>query len=263
MASKATKVEKEEAVEAQATYLSQQFMLRVLWVLLFVGLSALIYSQMTRDDVLPIQQIKVSGEFDQLESQDFQPILTNGLNGNFFTINVSDIYQQLITLPWVEKVWIHRIWPNTIKVNFQEQKPIAILKGKGLLNQSGIVFTQEITSFNEKLPKFVVAKNYISESIKQFELNNKILKENDLEARVFYYDERKSQKIKLSNGIELILGRFDVEERLIKFVKAYKMQLQNETQKILKVDLRYTNGLAIAWRQAAAKSQPLLLKQLA
>jgi len=263
MASKTAKIEQDEAAEAQATYLFQQFMLRMLWLLLFIGLSALIYSQMTRDDVLPIQEIKVSGEFDQLMSQDFQSIIADGVNGNFFTVNVSDIYQQFVALPWVEKVWIHRIWPNTIKVNFQEQKPFAILKDKGLLNQNGEVFTREVSSFKEKLPKFVVANNYIAESIKQFEKNSKILEENDLEARVFYYDERKSQKIKLSNGIELILGRVDVEERLKKFVKAYRMQLQNVTRKILKVDLRYTNGLAIAWRQASAKSQPLLLKQLA
>lgn len=262
MASKSAKIE-QEAVEAETTYLLQQFMLRVLWLILFIGLSALVYSQMTRDDVLPIQEIKVSGEFEQLMSQDLEPIIENGLHGNFFTVDVSDIYQQLVALPWVEKVWIHRIWPNTIKVNFQEQKPVAILKDKGLLNQSGVVFTGEITPFSDKLPKFVVAKNYIAESIKQFEKNSKILRENDLEARVFYYDERKSQKIKLSNGIELILGRVDVEERLKKFVKAYRMQLQNETRKILRVDLRYTNGLAIAWRQAAAKSQPLLRKQLA
>ena len=263
MASKAAKIEQEEVAEAQATYLLQQFMLRVLWLLLFIGLAALIYSQMTRDDVLPIQEIKVTGEFDQLLSQDIQPIISDGVNGNFFTVNVSDIYQQLIALPWIEKVWIHRIWPDTIKVNFQEQKPFAILKGKGLLNQNGEVFTQDVSSFDNTLPKFVVAKNYIAESIKQFEKNSKILEENDLEARVFYYDERKSQKIKLSNGIELILGRVDVEQRLKKFVKAYRMQLQNETQNILKIDLRYTNGLAIAWRQASAKLQPLLLKQLA
>ena len=262
MASKSAKIE-QEATEAEATYLFQQFMLRILWVVLFIALLSLAYSHLTRDDVLPIQEIKVSGEFEQLLSQDLQPIIANGVNGNFFTVDVSEIYQQIVALQWIEKVWIHRIWPNTIKVNFQEQKPIAILKGKGLLNQNGEVFTQDVSSFDTQLPKFVVAKNYIRESISQFEKNSKILQENDLEARVFYYDERKSQKIKLSNGIELILGRIDVEERLIKFVKAYKMQLQNESRKILKVDLRYTNGLAIGWQQSSAKSQPLLINQLA
>ena len=253
----------QETVEIDENHSQKRFLMRMAWFILFVGLGVVIYQQLIRDDVLPIHEIKISGEFQQIVSEDLSPIIVDGIHGNFFTLNVSDIYEQLLVLPWVEKVWIHRIWPDTIKVELQEQKPIAILKNKGLLNEKGEVFSQESRLFDKILPKFIVANNYTQESIKQFKKIRKILLENDLKPTVFYYDERKAQKIKLSNGIELVLGRIDVEERLIKFVKAYKMQLQNDKRKILKVDLRYTNGLAISWQQAAVKLQPLLKKPLA
>jgi len=104
-----------------------------------------------------------------------------------------------------------------------------------------------------------VAKNYTLESVKQFRKVSKILRENEFQARVFYYDERKSQTIKLSNGIELILGRIDVEKRLMKFVKAYKTQLQHDKRKIEKVDLRYTNGLAVKWTSSLSSNNKRLI----
>ena len=237
----------------------KRLMISALWAIVVVSIVGLSYYQLTRNDVLPIQEIKVTGEFSQLASQDLQPIIAEGIDGNFFTVDVARMYQQVLSLPWVEKVWIHRIWPDTIKVNFQEQTPVAILKNKGLLNRNGEVFSQNYKTFEQTLPLFVVANNYIEDAVKEYEKKLTILNKSDLKPRVFYYDERKAQTIKLSNGIMLVLGRVDVAERLNKFVKTYKSHLQYDKRKIDKVDLRYTNGLAVSWKQSLAELE--LFKQ--
>ena len=245
----------DEAMEIESKGFIRQWLVRLLWLTLISGLAITGYHQLTRTDVLPIEKIKVSGEFDQLKRHDFQQIIESEIEGNFFTVNVTDVYSSLIALPWVEKVWIHRIWPNTIKIDLKEQKPIAILKKQGLINVDGEIFTQDSSSFEDELPLFVVAKQYTQAAVHQYQKNLAILSKNNLKTQVFYYDERKSQTILLVNGIELIVGNIDTEQRLKKFAQAYKNYLQYDKRKIKKVDLRYTNGLAVSWGQAATKSQ--------
>ncbi|HFE39328.1 MAG TPA: cell division protein FtsQ [Gammaproteobacteria bacterium] len=139
-----------------------------------------------------------------------------------------------------------------MRIDIQEQQPVAILKDTGLLNLDGKVFTRNTTSYKEILPVFVVAKGYAPEAVKQYKKNKDILQKDGLQVRIYYYDERKSQSIRLTNGIELVLGRKDVEDRLQKFVKAYDAYLKHD-KAIKKIDLRYTNGLAVSRMKTMAQ----------
>ncbi len=234
--------------------LLRKVLIRSLWVSLVIAISGLAYFQLTRADVLPIEEVKIRGQFEQLRVGDLQPIIANDMAGNFFTVNVDELYEKLLALPWVEKIWIHRIWPDTITIDVQEQRPIAILKDEGLLNKNGDVFSADFSDFEQILPLFVVAKNDRHEAVVQYQKKIQILGDAELNPRIFYYDARQSQVIKFENGIELVLGRMDVENRLLKFVKAYTSYLQYDSRKIRQVDLRYTNGLAVSWVKASDQS---------
>jgi len=226
---------------------------RILWIALMLGVCYLAFYQFSRSDVLPIQEIEVSGEFSQLESKDIRPIVARGVGGNFFTLNVTTMYQELLGLPWVEKVWVHRIWPDTIKVNLQEQKPLAILKDKGLLNRNAQVFSKDSREFLGELPVFIVADSYVSVSVEQYQRIANVISSINLGIKEYYFDERKSQKIKLSNGILINLGRVDVMQRLKRFVNVYPMFFQQKAKDIKTIDLRYTNGFAVSSNNTSAK----------
>ncbi len=237
----------EDTDEAENTNVLRWVFIRVLWVSLAIVISGLAYVQLIKVDVLPIEEVNIRGQFQQLHGGDLQPIIANNIVGNFFTVNVDELYEKLLALPWVEKIWIHRIWPNTITIDVQEQRPIAILKNEGLLNKSGEVFSADFAGFEQILPLFIVAKNDRHEAVVEYQKKIEVLNSAELTPRIFYYDARESQTIKFENGIELVLGRVDVENRLLKFVKAYTSYLQHDTRKIRLVDLRYTNGLAVSW----------------
>jgi len=65
-------------------------------------------------------------------------------------------------------------------------------------------------------------------------------------------NERRAWSIRLSNGLQMILGRKDTHLRLLRFVRVYADVLKPRLEAIDTVDLRYTNGFAVHWRDGHA-----------
>ncbi|EXF46277.1 cell division protein FtsQ [Pseudomonas sp. BAY1663] len=60
--------------------------------------------------------------------------------------------------------------------------------------------------------------------------------------------ERGSWFLTTNQGIELLLGRDQVVEKMRRFTAIYQQALEQESEKIARIDLRYANGLAVAWQ---------------
>ena len=67
-------------------------------------------------------------------------------------------------------------------------------------------------------------------------------------------NERRAWSLYLNNGLQLRLGRNDAHLRLLRFVRVYAKVLKPQQDKIDSVDLRYTNGFAVRWRDGASAS---------
>jgi len=227
---------------------AKKFLVNFLWVVAFCGSLFGGYKAISQENVLPIKEISISGEFDQISAQELHSLIVDGVSGNFFTLSVENLYQKFYALPWVEQIWVHRVWPDKINIEIRENKAVAILKDKGLLNDKGRVFSTNATHFKNILPLFAVASEYEQEAITAYRVYEEILGETGVRIRQFIFDRRKSQTLFLSNELEVKLGRVNTEKRLGRFIKAYEQNLAEKVQKIEGVDLRYTNGFAVKWK---------------
>jgi hypothetical protein len=61
-------------------------------------------------------------------------------------------------------------------------------------------------------------------------------------------DERGSWRLVLGTGQEIRLGRRDIDERLYRFFDVVAPALAPDLARVEYVDLRYTNGFAVGWR---------------
>ena len=66
--------------------------------------------------------------------------------------------------------------------------------------------------------------------------------------RKYAIDERGSWRLVLGGGQEVRLGRRDLDERFYRFFDVVAPTLAAELKRIEYVDLRYTNGFAVGWR---------------
>ena len=53
----------------------------------------------------------------------------------------------------------------------------------------------------------------------------------------------------IDDGIKVILGRSDFDERVARFVDLISISLGDKIQSVGLVDMRYPNGFAVGWRQ--------------
>jgi cell division protein FtsQ len=62
-------------------------------------------------------------------------------------------------------------------------------------------------------------------------------------------DERRAWTLYFVNDMQVKLGRANSDERLQRFVRVFKAGLNNYQSEIVAVDMRYTNGLSVIWKQ--------------
>ena len=55
----------------------------------------------------------------------------------------------------------------------------------------------------------------------------------------------------MTNGIEVALGRDQVEKRFDRFVTVYQRRLASRAAEVERIDARYTNGVAVQWKTLA------------
>jgi cell division protein FtsQ len=63
-------------------------------------------------------------------------------------------------------------------------------------------------------------------------------------------DERRALHLQLEGGVQLELGRVSTWQRLQRFARAYPAVFEGRMDKLQRVDLRYSNGFSVYWRQA-------------
>lgn len=214
------------------------------------GSVAYAYGQVTRDDVLPITELRIVGEFDQVKVETLKKIVIENLDGNFFTVDVKNIHLQMTGLPWVSFAWVDRVWPRTLQVRVVEEKPVAYLNGSGLLNMEGEVFAVEGKSeLVNKLPQLSGSDEERETLINKYSEFSRYFRSYDLNIAALELDQRGSWKMRLSNNVEIVLGHEEVEKRLTRFLKIFGQQMAHGEVQFKRVDLRYANGFALSDHQ--------------
>ena len=61
--------------------------------------------------------------------------------------------------------------------------------------------------------------------------------------------DRVSSTLQLRNGLSLIIDEKNSLEKLKRFTELYQLFSEEQRQQLLRVDLRYENGLAIKWKK--------------
>ena len=69
-------------------------------------------------------------------------------------------------------------------------------------------------------------------------------------------DERGAWEMDLDSGVTVRLGRREVEERIDRFIRTASQVIAHRLSEITYVDMRYSNGFAIGWRNPVAPASP-------
>lgn len=202
---------------------------------------------------LPLTTIRIESPLKELSQEEIRNSVRPYVREGFMAVDVDEISKQLEALPWVVSASVRREWPDLLVVRVEEQKAVARWSNGGLLNARGELFVPTDMQPWAALPLLrgpgesgkVVMKEYLS--------LQGMLAPLGLRISHLTMNERRAWSLNLQGGQQLRLGRSDLHTRLLRFVRVFARTLKPQLKKIDSVDLRYTNGFAVRWREG---SQP-------
>ena len=206
---------------------------------------------MMKPTTLPIKQVHIEGEFLRLDTNRMQELVSDKVRGGFFNINVAAIRNTLIALPWVKEVSVHRIWPDGLRVVVNEQTAVVKWKETGLLNDQGHYFAPEKDSFPNGLPVLEGPEDSQELLLKRLKLLKQFYGLSVVRLRL---NERRAWQFQLDSGLSVVLGRKDFESRIDRFVHVVIKNLGEKLSQAREIDMRYTNGFAVRWKQRAIEN---------
>lgn len=199
----------------------------------------------------PIRQVLVESKLGEVEArnqQQLQAQLERFGEARFLSTRLAGLQQALEQLPWVDQVRISRIWPDQLKVEVVEQQPIARWGEQQWLNSRGQVFSGVTRTPETVMPQLIGPEGSQEQVMQQYWSLTRILRPMGYSIARLELRARGSWFVDTREGLELLLGRDQVLEKMRRFTTIYERELKAQMNQIARVDLRYANGLAIAWR---------------
>jgi len=249
-----------------------------LMLLVFVSVCVWSYLKVNDPATLPITKVRALGDFSYVTEEMLHLALTNGVekskenkglsifeNKGFFNIDVDVIKSRIENMAWVKQASVQRVWPDTLVIEVVEHTPVAYWGGDGLVDDAGKVFRPDAKTYPEGLPRFVaindasklLADDIAVKCLRYFSDASEMFSNLNLKVVKVTFDARQALTLSLQSGIELILGRQNKLYRLQRFTQIYSTLREKEVL-IERIDMRYTNGFSVKWKQQQAVVKPFI-----
>lgn len=207
-----------------------------------------------QDDSLPIKHVSVEGSFKHTNKQDLVKAVSPYVKGSFFNVDVVNIRRSAEALPWVKQAQVRRIWPDELFIHVDEHRAVAQWGTTGLVNEKGEVFYPPKKTMPKGLVMMSGYKGGSEVMTKRLLTVHKQMAALGLKVTKLSMDERRAWQVEFANGIRVLLGRANSQQRLDRFAKVYETNLQQFKEQIKGIDMRYTNGLAVIWKNGQQPS---------
>src|SRR5580704_3271341 len=199
----------------------------------------------------PVRVISMDGSFQRVSPGQIEKAVAPFAQAGFMSADLDGIQRAVESLPWVERARIQRRWPNSLHVTVIEQTAAARWGESGLLNTRGELFVRSATHVPAELPRLSgpegtesqVAQRYLSVQGRMLEAGMRIA--------ALRLDERGAWEMDLDSGVTVRLGRREVDERIDRFIRTASQVISHRLNEVTYVDMRYSNGFAIGWRNPA------------
>ncbi len=205
----------------------------------------------------PIRRIDAVGQFKRVAPVQIEEVVAPFRGAGFLSVDLKALREAVESIPWIDRVRIERRWPNTLRVAVTEHVAAARWGEDGLMNTRGELFLRGARHIPPELPQLngppgteaQVAKLYLDTYPRLLAVGLR-LERVDLDARGAW-------SLTLANGVEIRLGRQDVQERLERFIRVASPLVAQRSGEVSYVDLRYSNGFSVGWNPSARVAQGL------
>jgi len=197
----------------------------------------------------PVERVSVAGVSAPQRQQELQAVLSPlVVNHGYFSLSLSDLHKQAMTLPWIESAEIRRHWPDQLHVAVKERVPVATWNHDRLVSIDGKAYASELPSEVRDLPSLSGPDGHLDAVMDYYLSMGRILDFDATRIASLTVDTSMTATLLLSDGVTLIVDRANYAEKLRRYVRM-RSWLQSAVKRPQRVDLRYEDGMAVTWQQ--------------
>lgn len=203
----------------------------------------------------PIGRVDVVGQFQRVAPVQIEEVVAPFRGAGFLSVDLDAMRVALESISWVDRVRVERRWPNGVRVSITEHVPAARWGEDGLMNTRGELFIRNARHVPPELPQLNGPEGTEAQVAKLYLETYPRLLAVGLRLSSVELDPRGAWSLTLSNGVEVRLGRQDVEARLERFLRVASSLVAARSGEVRYVDLRYSNGFSVGWNAPARVAQ--------
>nr|VFJ93451.1 MAG: cell division protein FtsQ [Candidatus Kentron sp. LFY] len=197
---------------------------------------------------VPINHIRVVGELREVTEASLRQAISTHLAKGFLSIDVAAVREDILKLPWLKSVSVHRDWPKSLRIAVAEHKAEARWYNGGLLATDGTLFQPPLDSYPANLPTLKGTPGIHAEMLRQYRDLRLALQPIKQKIRQFTRTERPIWQIELDGGLLIVLGDQNSIAVVKQFARTAAAVFGERINDVLRVDLRYANGFSVRWR---------------
>lgn len=205
-------------------------------------------------DRFALTTLRLSSDGRHVADAEVQKIVAPYAKQGFFAIKLDDAQRALAKLPWVESAEVSRRWPDVLEVRIHEHRPLALWDETLLLSERGRIYPRAAmgTALPKNLPQLGGDPRRVAEVLAFYNQSRELFAPLGIGVRELRQDARGSWSIGLSDGASVLVGRHEPEDRVRRFAELLPKLIAPQGRALERADLRYANGFALKWREAAS-----------
>lgn len=203
----------------------------------------------------PIRTVVVEGAYQYTGQGQLKNRVMSQASRGFFNLDIATIQKEVEGLPWVEKAYVRRVWPESINVLIEEHTPVARWGRDGLVSDKfKLFFPPRMAESQDALLNDMVSDLPVLHSparrhaalLKLHEQTQPLFKAIEAPLVGIKEDERRSVTLMLDGDVQVIIGHRLIAERIERFADIFRAYVAPVYDDVARVDMRYTNGFAMA-----------------
>ncbi len=239
-----------------------EYELRIPWIVprLLAGLTALLAVAVATVQIAPyanrpVTRIRIDGHFGHLNATRIAAVANIQPGTRFFDLDLAAIRTHVEALPWVAHARISREWPDAVAINVIERQPAARWDERSLLDSEGRVYTPPAADLagadTISLPQLAGPEARVDEVRQSYAQLSAALADGPLALSGLALDARGEWTAQARTGVSLRLGKDDPVTQAPLLNGAVARSLASRMDSVAYIDLRYTNGFAVGWRDGS------------
>jgi len=204
-----------------------------------------------RDVKLPVTSLRVSGSFGHVTPAQVREVAAPFVRAGLLRANLSGLQRALDAQPWVRQARVSRHWPDTVSIRIWEAVPVARWGKRGVLADDGSHFQVPAGQVPQGLPELHGPDGTAAKLERVYQAERGGFAARGLRLARLTVGADGEWQAATGAGLTLKLGRSDVRSRLQRFVSIAVPALGDRLPDAAYVDLRYSNGFAVGWKDDA------------